>query len=324
MALYEFYDTGHVGNGYAIGGAFWRGQTFTPSTAHTITKVALKFGNLAGSSGTMTVSIRATATGEPTGSDLASGTIEPGDITSNNWNDITLGSGVALTKDVEYAIVCRCPAGDANFNYVYWLNDSTSPTYSDGARVNSTDSGSNWTIDTGTDFMFREYSDLLIADAPPSASNVSFTKQLVAIGSNQLWYESPAGTMIQLADSIDGIDVTLGLDMFEAYGKVFIANKTNLKVVDFINVKLTITTLAGDPPDHGTVLTGGNSSAVMVVDYITALSGACTVYGKRTTTATFTSGETVTGTDDDSNGVSFAISANEVAGPHWYDWTVYG
>jgi hypothetical protein len=64
----------------------------------------------------------------------------------------------------------------------------------------------------------------------------------------------------------------------------------------------------------------------MVVDYITALTGATTIYGKRTTAATFTSGETVSGTDNDGNAISFVISANEVGPdpPHWYDWTPFG
>jgi len=70
------------------------------------------------------------------------------------------------------------------------------------------------------------------------------------------------------------------------------------------------------------VLTGGTSGAKMIVDYITSLAGAATIYGRRTTVADFEA-ETVTGTDDDGNAISFTGTA-EVAGPHWYDWTSYG
>jgi hypothetical protein len=74
----------------------------------------------------------------------------------------------------------------------------------------------------------------------------------------------------------------------------------------------------------------------MIVDYITAITddAASTIYGFRTTTATFASGETVTGTNAStdaspyysgaSGAVSFVTSAAETAAPHWYDWTPYG
>ncbi|MBW1728289.1 MAG: hypothetical protein JRJ62_12080 [Deltaproteobacteria bacterium] len=152
----------------------------------------------------------------------------------------------------------------------------------------------------------------------------NYTKYLYAIGNNQVWYESSAGTMSVLDAATEDIDTSKLLSAFEAYGKIFIANESDKKVIDFTNIKIATADLGSNPPDFGTVLTGGTSGAVMVVDYITTLSGACTLYGKRTSTATFSSGETVTGTDDDGNTVSFTTSAAETAPPHWYDWTVYG
>ena len=69
----------------------------------------------------------------------------------------------------------------------------------------------------------------------------------------------------------------------------------------------------------------------MIVDYVTSVTAAaaCTIYGKRTTTATFGTGETVTGTNpstsDYAGDVSFVIgAADEVLPPHWYDYTVFG
>jgi hypothetical protein len=128
--------------------------------------------------------------------------------------------------------------------------------------------------------------------------------------------------MVELVAARGDIDTTDQLVMFEAYGKVFIANGANLKIADFQNAKITTTNVGAHPPDRGNILTGGTSEAKMVVDYVTTLSGACTIYGKRITTATFQA-ETVTGTDDDDNAISFTGTA-EVAPPHWYDWTVYG
>jgi len=130
--------------------------------------------------------------------------------------------------------------------------------------------------------------------------------------------------MVALAASVGDLNTADQLQMAEAYGKVFIANGTNLKVADFQNVKITTAALGSHPPDRGNILTGGTSAAKMIVDYITTLSGACTIYGYRTTVATFQNSETVTGTDDDGNAISFTTNAAETAPPHWYDWTVYG
>lgn len=149
--------------------------------------------------------------------------------------------------------------------------------------------------------------------------------QLVAIGLNQLWYEGTgvsAGTMTELVAARDDIDTSDQLMAFAAYGKVFVANGENLKVADFQNTKIATAAIGTHPPDRGNILTAAGG-AVMVVDYVTSLTGACTIYGYRTTTATFGT-EAVTGTDDDGNAISFTTSGAETAPPHWYDWTVYG
>lgn len=151
--------------------------------------------------------------------------------------------------------------------------------------------------------------------------------RLVAAGNDQLYYEDvdvAAGDMVKLVASDGDIDTSDTCHIFSAYGKAFVVNGENLKVADFQNVKLTTADVGANPPDFQTILKGGTSGAGMVVDYITTLSGACTVYGYRTTEETFANAETVTGTDDDGNAISFALSAAEVAPPHWYDWTPYG
>jgi hypothetical protein len=130
------------------------------------------------------------------------------------------------------------------------------------------------------------------------------------------------GDLIKLAASDGDIDTSDQLAMFEAYGKVFVVNGANLKVADFTNTKLTTADIGDTPPDRGNILTE-TDGATMVVDYITAATGACTVYGKRLTTAKFQSGHAVTGTNDDGDAISFTLNAAEVAPPHWYDWTVY-
>ncbi len=155
----------------------------------------------------------------------------------------------------------------------------------------------------------------------------TYTKQLVTIAGNELWYEEPAGTMIQLAASaVAGeLDCTVPLSMFELYGKVFIVNGTRKKVYDPINVKITTSDLGTNPPDHGNVLTGAGG-AEMIVDYITNLDDneACVIYGRLTTVAVFANSEAVAGTDNDGNSISFTTSAAQTNPPHWYNWTPYG
>jgi len=161
-----------------------------------------------------------------------------------------------------------------------------------------------------------------VSTSPPS--NATFSKRLVAIGGNEFWYETSAGTMEKLSAAGNDISTFSPVSIFEAYQKVFVINETTLKVADFGNVKISTANLGANPPDFHTVLTGGTSGAKMVVDYITSLSGACTIYGSKTTGDTFVSGETVTGTDDDGNAISFTLNINETLGPFWYNWTVFG
>lgn len=146
---------------------------------------------------------------------------------------------------------------------------------------------------------------------------------LVAVGNNQVWWESSVGTMVVLSAANDDIDTTKQLVMSDAYGKVFIANETKLRVADFINAKVVTTDIGTYYPDKTNVLTGGTSSAQIIVDYITALTTACTLYGMPMNTEVFVSAETVTGTSDDGNAVSFTVSSFTTS-PHWYNWTRYG
>lgn len=164
------------------------------------------------------------------------------------------------------------------------------------------------------------------AGAGSSFADKTYSKKLIAMGNNELWHESSAGTMAELAAANGTINTNNPLTVAEAFQKVFVANQTNLKIADFANTKITTADLNAHAPDRGNILTGGTSGAKMVVDYITSVTAdaACTIYGMRTTTATFASGETVTGTDDDSNTITFVLSAAETAAPHWYDWTPYG
>jgi hypothetical protein len=155
--MYEYYNTGDDNHCWLYGN-FWVAQTFTPSIAHTITSVKLKlFRN--GTPGTVTVSIRATSGGQPTGSDLCFGTTNGNTLTTSapgEWREITLGSGYGLSAGTTYAIVVRATGGDSS-NYVWWRVDSSSPTYGGGMYLFSTDSSSSWIFGANYDLMFEEW-----------------------------------------------------------------------------------------------------------------------------------------------------------------------
>lgn len=141
-------------------GVEWEAQTFTNNAAYIITAVKVRVFRIL-SPGDVTVSIRATAAGEPTGADLTTGTFDGDTLTTNTsgeWITITL-SPIALDNATQYAIVMRAVSG-SGANTVSWRADGSSPTYSGGTRVSSGNSGSNWNVVSGTDLLFETISDL--------------------------------------------------------------------------------------------------------------------------------------------------------------------
>ncbi|KKN55897.1 hypothetical protein LCGC14_0577880 [marine sediment metagenome] len=308
----------------------WAFQSFTTTQGYSLSRIDFWMAkNVGGSIGTLTVELYASdGSGEPTGGLLATGTIanaDVGDTSSYSWVLCTLTSSYNLLPSTKYIIILR-GASLNGANYIIWSYDDDGIGASDfagGDQGWSTDSGSNWSIDTTQDQLFRCYGDT----TPPT--DKTYTKKLVAIGNHELWQESVAGTMSELTAANSDFNTSNKLNAVVAFQKLFIANESALKIADFVNAKIATADVGSNPPHRDIILTGGSSGAKMVVDYITSTSSACTIYGKRTTTATFTAGETVTGTNPSTSpygtSVSFVMTGvAEVAAPHWYDWTVYG
>ena len=152
--IYERYQTGDDAS-LSVYGANWEAQTFTPTIAHTINRVQLKVRRV-GSPGTAILGIRATAANLPSGADLTIGTLDANGLPTDK--DIWVIASVtsyALGAGTRYAIVVRAPDGDAD-NYLAWRADVTSPTYANGARCYSSDSGVSWTEDASRDFIFEQ------------------------------------------------------------------------------------------------------------------------------------------------------------------------
>lgn len=306
---------GNNNSNVSVDGANWISQAFTTTDAYTISGVALNGEKGDSSITTITVSIRTVdGNDEPTGSDLAVGTYDGTQLgTAHTWFNIPFTTRADLSATTTYALVVRCASSDpSDFEWSATNADTWQ-------KASSTDSGSAWTsVNDG--MLFKTFSGTI---ASPSSDLVG-NKKLISVSGGEIWEESTPGTKTVVSATVGSLIPERIVTLATGFGKVFIANDTVLKVLDYSSSKLNTTSLGANPPDIGTVLTGGTSSAVMHVEYITALSGDTDIYGFRTTTDLFASGETVTGTDDDGNAISFTISANETAGPHYYDWTVFG
>jgi len=136
----------------------WEGMTFTTVGAFTLAMVSLYMFET-GTSPDATLYIYATAAGVPTGAALGQATITSAMVgAAAAWVDVVLDSGVSLNAATQYAFVLANPSGNTT-NRFSWYLDTTSPTYSGGSRVYSSNGGSSWNIDTTDDVNFRLYSE---------------------------------------------------------------------------------------------------------------------------------------------------------------------
>ncbi len=98
-----------------------------------------------------------------------------------------------------------------------------------------------------------------------SIDEVVSQRKLVGISNGEVWWEMSAGAMIELNTASGAIDTSDQLRMFEAFQKVFVVNGSNLKVADFINIKLVHAELT-TPHAKGDILTQDTDNT-MVVDF---------------------------------------------------------
>jgi hypothetical protein len=312
----------------------WAGQSFTTTVGYSITRIDTYCRKDNGDNvGTLTFAIYSVdGSGHPN-TLLATGSVDDADVPDADagyaWVSCTLASSYNLSSTTKYCVVFH-GASLSGSNVLRCSRDDDGAGSSDfagGDRENSVDGGSSWSTDTTDDLLFRCYGDNI------PISDKIYSKNLIAISNHEVWYQTDDTTMTELTDAKSDVNTVNPLTAFEAFQKLFIANKTDLKVTDFANAKITTADIGSNPPVKGTILTGSSSGAVMVCDYINASSSATTLYGYRTSTATFTSSDTVTGTNPVTfqfggtvpygTAVSFDLNANEVGPPHWYTWTPY-
>jgi hypothetical protein len=162
----------------------------------------------------------------------------------------------------------------------------------------------------------------VVAEAAALPDGKKYSKKLWCAADDAFWYEnddSPA-KMIELAGLT--LDTSKALTGFELDQKVYIANDDILKVVDFVNTKLTLNSAMTVPPRRGQAITQANSNATMIVDYVA--KGALTVIYGRTTSGTFTTNaaDTLSG-DTMSPTTRYPTAVTLPTTPHHYTWGVY-
>jgi Carboxypeptidase regulatory-like domain/IPT/TIG domain/Dockerin type I domain len=151
-------NTAGTNTGTGFGTPNWTGQTFIPAVTGLLARVdfPLFCNGCTGTTPNLTLSVRATSAGLPTGADLASVTI-PGFSNGSATTNLTaiFGSPATLTSGTQYALILR-PAANPSVGGYFWIRSSPS-TYANGSRVTSADSGATWTADTTRDFNFKAY-----------------------------------------------------------------------------------------------------------------------------------------------------------------------
>ncbi|HBB95950.1 MAG TPA: hypothetical protein DC054_11225, partial [Blastocatellia bacterium] len=145
------------------------GQTFTPAVSGNLTKVDINLfcSGCTGTTPNLTLSLRNTSGGLPTGADIASATItgfSNGGVAS--YFTATFASPPTLTAGTRYAIVIRPTANPSPGTYALTRSGTSTvgaDVYSGGSRVTGATSGTVWSIPlTGgvnTDTGFRVFVD---------------------------------------------------------------------------------------------------------------------------------------------------------------------
>lgn len=150
-------------SGVGITVTTWGGQTFTPSVTGSLNKVDINL-FCSGCTGTLpnlTVSLRATSGGLPTGADIASATITGFSSGASNFYTATFSTPPTVNAGTLYALVIRPVTNPSPGTYA--LTRSATDVYAGGQRVAGATSGTAWSVPltsgASTDAGFVTYID---------------------------------------------------------------------------------------------------------------------------------------------------------------------
>jgi len=162
----------------------------------------------------------------------------------------------------------------------------------------------------------------IVEEAPALPDAKKYKKKICSAANNKFFYDNDDSPPKQVELSGLTLDTSKAITMFELDQKVYIANDDILKVVDFVNTKLTLNDEMTVPPRRGQAITQANSGATMIVDYVA--KGALTVIYGRTTSGTFTTNEADTLSGDTMSPTTrWSAAVALPTTPHHYTWGVY-
>jgi len=153
-------------SGVGITVTTWGGQTFTPTVTGQLTKADINLfcSGCTGTTPALTLSLRATSGGLPTGADLASATIAGFNSGASGYYTGTFSPAPTLTAGTQYALVIRPTTNPSPGTYALTRSGTSttgSDVYAGGTRVSGATNGTVWSIPlTGgisTDAGFKTY-----------------------------------------------------------------------------------------------------------------------------------------------------------------------
>src|SRR4051794_26944663 len=150
-------NTAGTTTGTSFSTTSWGGQTFIPAVTGQLVQVDIQLfcSGCTGTTPNLTLSIRNTSGGLPTGADLATATLPGFANGAGTYYTVNFGSPPTLTSGTQYALILR-PVANPSVGGYFWIRSSPS-TYANGQRVISTDNGATWTADSTRDFNFKAY-----------------------------------------------------------------------------------------------------------------------------------------------------------------------
>jgi hypothetical protein len=149
-------STGGTTTGTGITATSWGGQTFTAGVTGTLVQadtIQLFCNACTGTTPNLTVSIRNTTGGLPTGADLTTATITGFSAGAPSFT-VTFSPSISLTAGTVYALLVRPVANPSLGTGYFWIRSSPG-TYANGQRVSTATSGATWAADSTRDFNFR-------------------------------------------------------------------------------------------------------------------------------------------------------------------------
>lgn len=155
---FEEYPVSNEDGSRNVFGSNWMAMLIKATPGYTLNGLKLPLFKT-GDPGDITISIQKLSGGDPDGTDVSVATLSDSRLGTTDppttLVDITMPA-VVLAADEEFAIVIRATGGSAG-NTVNWNTDDSSPTYADGNREDSANSGATWTAQTGTDMCFETW-----------------------------------------------------------------------------------------------------------------------------------------------------------------------